>query len=90
MNVPRPYPKLGKRLRRDVRRVFLYGLLHPDAMHHAIWGVNEPVDKRRRTIEGAVRRGAKHGESAAIRAWCRLVLAGVDELPDPSNEETRG
>lgn len=37
----RPYPKLDRKKRRAVRRVFLYGLLHPDAMHYAIWGVNE-------------------------------------------------
>lgn len=37
----RAYPKLDRKKRRAVRRIFLYGLLHTDAMHYAIWGVNE-------------------------------------------------
>jgi hypothetical protein len=27
-----------------VRKIFLFGLLHPDAMYYAIWGVNENRD----------------------------------------------
>lgn len=37
----RAYPKLDRKKRCAVRRIFLYGLLHTDAMHYAIWGVNE-------------------------------------------------
>jgi len=41
----RPYPKLARDKRRAIRKVFLYGFLHPDAMHHAIWGVHSPESK---------------------------------------------
>lgn len=37
----RAYPKLDRKKRQAVRRIFLFGLLHPDAMHHSIWGVND-------------------------------------------------
>ena len=40
----RAYPKLDRRKRRAVRRIFLFGLLHPGAMHHAIWGVNDTLE----------------------------------------------
>ena len=39
------YPRLGPKKRRAVRRIFLYGLLHPDAMHDAIWGAHQPDRK---------------------------------------------
>lgn len=39
------YPRLDKKKRRAVRRVFLYGLLRPDAMHEAIWGAHQPDKK---------------------------------------------
>ncbi len=40
----RPYPSLTRQHRRLVRRLFLYGLLFPDAMHHAIWGDGDNPD----------------------------------------------
>lgn len=45
MNVPRPYPRLSRSRRREIRRIFLFGLLHPDAMYHAIWGINDGKKK---------------------------------------------
>ena len=41
----RLYPKLPRKKRRAVRRIFLYGLLHPDAMHESIWGNPHPHDQ---------------------------------------------
>jgi hypothetical protein len=38
-----PYPRLDRQKRRAIRRVFAYGLLHPDAMHHSIWGQANPA-----------------------------------------------
>lgn len=38
-------PRLTRGKRRVIRRVFLYGLLHPDEMHHLIWGVHSPESK---------------------------------------------
>lgn len=48
------YPKLDRKKRRAVRQLFLYGLLRPDAMHHAIWGRNEkvfPEDSQSRHVD---------------------------------------
>lgn len=42
----RPYPKLDRSKRRAVRRIFWFGLLHTDAMHHSIWGINEPLQRK--------------------------------------------
>ena|SRR5689334_10577352 len=38
-----PYPRLDRKKRRAVRRVFLLGVLYPDAMHHSIWGQDNPA-----------------------------------------------
>lgn len=37
----RPYPRLTRARRWQIRRIFLFGLVYPDAMYHAIWGRNE-------------------------------------------------
>lgn len=41
----RPYPRLERSKRRTIRRLFLFGLIHPDAMHDAIWGRHGDTDK---------------------------------------------
>lgn len=66
----RAYPKLNRKKRRAIRRIFLYGLLWPDAMHYAIWGVNEVVAGE-----------ANPKETAMAERWHTQTILGGNDVP---------
>lgn len=62
-----PYPRLSRSTRRAIRKIFALGLLFPDAMHHAIWGINE---------------GATITDVARYRAALTELADGDNDFPE--------